>query len=174
MFETSRLRVRHFHRDDLDAFAALCADPEVMRYVGDGETLPHSEVARWIEVCGDKYATRGYGTSAVFEKATGEFVGYCGVVRAPGNDFDELIYAFDRSAWGQGYATEVGRAMLGYVFARSSLTEIYATIYEDNLGSRKVADKLGMTVEKQLTEPDGKTVIFYVIGRDALREGQPL
>lgn len=98
MFETERLLVRHFCPDDLDAFAELRADPEVMRYVGDGVTLSRSKVARWIEVCGDKYATSGYGTSAVFERGEGEFVGYCGVVRAPGNDFDERIYVFHRRA----------------------------------------------------------------------------
>lgn len=165
---TERLLVRHFNPDDLDVFAALCADPEVMRYVGDGKTLPRSEVARWIDVCKQKYAARGYGTSAVFEKATGEFVGYCGVVRAPGNDFDELIYVFHRAAWGQGYATDFGRAMLGGVFAHSSLSKIYATVYADNHASRRVADKLSMTVEKETTEPNGEPVIFYVISRDAL------
>lgn len=173
IFETERLLVRHFGPDDLDNFAELCADPEVLRYVGDGTTLSREEVAHWIEVCKDKYATRGYGTSAVFDK-TGAFVGYCGVVRAPGNDFDELIYVFHRSAWGRGYATEVGRAMLGYVLAHSSLTKIYATIHADNCTSRKVADKLGMTVEKQITEPDGEPVVFYVIGRNTFGGTQPL
>jgi RimJ/RimL family protein N-acetyltransferase len=48
VFETERLFVRHFAPDDLDDFAALCADPVVMRYVGDGQTLPRSEVALWI------------------------------------------------------------------------------------------------------------------------------
>lgn len=167
MFETERLLVRHFQVSDLDAFAELCADPEVLRYVGDGTILSRDDVKHWIEVCQQRYAARGYGTSAVFERATGEFVGYCGVVRAPGNDFDELIYVFHRSAWGQGYATEVGRAMLGYVFAHSSLSEIYATIHADNRTSRKVAAKLGMMVEKQITEPDGEPVVFYVISRDA-------
>jgi RimJ/RimL family protein N-acetyltransferase len=167
LFETERLFIRHFVADDLGDFAALCADSEVMRYVGDGQTLPRSEVARWIRVCGDKYATRGYGTSAVFERASERFIGYCGVVRAPGNDFDELIYVFHRSAWGQGYATEAGRAMLEYVFARSSLSKIYATIYADNYTSRKVADKLGMMMENEITDPDGESVIFYIISRDA-------
>ena len=164
MFTTERLLVRHFHADDLDDFAALCADPQVMRYVGDGTTLPRSDVARWIGVCQEKYAARGYGTSAVFEK-TGDFIGYCGVVRAPGNDFDELIYVFHRRAWGKGYASEVGQAMLGYVFTHSSLIEIYATIHADNHTSRGVANKPGMVTKKQITDSDGEPVVFYVIDR---------
>lgn len=165
MFETERLAVRHFQPDDLDPFAALCADPRVMRFMGDGETLPRETVAYWIEVCQQKYATRGYGTSAVFEKDGGQFVGYCGVVRAPENDFDELIYAFVVDAWGKGYATEVGRPMLDYVFAHSTLERIYATIHPENTASAHVAEKLGFRFERLQIEDDGTPVGFYVIER---------
>ena len=164
MFDTERLLVRHFQADDLDAFAELCADPEVMRYVGDGTILSREEVERWLEVCKEKYATRGYGTSAVFEKA-GAFIGYCGVVRAPSNDFDELIYVFHQRTWGHGYASEVGRAMLTYVFARSSLERIYATIYAANFPSQRVADKLGLRLEREVVEPEG-VVKVYVTERN--------
>lgn len=165
MFETERLLIRHFTSDDLNDFAELCADPEVLRYVGDGTTLTRDEVAHWINVCRMKYATRGYGTSAVFEKASGDFVGYCGVVRAPDRDFDELIYVFYKRAWGKGYATEVSQAMLVYVFARSSLPEIYATIDADNLPSQRITEKLGMRFEKEIVEEDRVKVLYYVIKR---------
>jgi RimJ/RimL family protein N-acetyltransferase len=145
MFRTERLLVRRFHPGDLDDFAALCADPAVMRFVGDGDTLSRDDVAYWIEVCERKYAERGYGTSAVFELASGDFVGYCGVVRAPDRDFDELTYVLHQRFWGLGYATEVSRAMLAHVFAVSALDEIAATIDPDNEDSLRVAVKLGFT-----------------------------
>ncbi len=166
LFKTESLVVRQFQSAALDVFAALYADPQVMRYVGDGTTLPRSEVARWIDVCQEKYRSRGYGTSAVFEKATGDFIGYCGVVRAPGNDFDELIYVFHVQSWGKGYATEAGRATLAYVFEKSTLDKIYATIYPDNGPSIKVADKLGMKFEKQERDPDGTYISYYVAERE--------
>jgi RimJ/RimL family protein N-acetyltransferase len=144
MFRTDRLMARHFGPGDLDDFSGLCADPIVMRFVGDGGTLGQSEVAHWIEVCQRKYAERGYGTSAVFERSSGDFVGYCGVIRAPGRDFDELVYVFHRRFWGLGYATEIGRAMLDYVFAVSPLEAISATIDPSNDASLRVAGKLGM------------------------------
>lgn len=166
MFETERLLVRHFDYGDLDDFAALCADPVVMRYVGDGTTLPRSEVERWIGVCHTKYATRGYGTSAVFEKATGQFIGYCGVVRAPERDFDELIYVYHTATWGKGYATEAGRAMLEYVFAHSSLDSIYATIDPDNAPSLHVAAKLGFRFVREELDEDGTRTSVLVIDRE--------
>jgi len=165
MFETERLRVRHFQPSDLDEFAALCADPLVMRFMGDGVTLPRSEVERWIGICQQKYAARGYGTSAVFEKDSGMFVGYCGVIRAPENDFDELTYAFHIVAWGKGYATEVGRAMIEYVFERSTLERIYATIHAENSASIKVVEKIGFHFDRLEIEDDGTPVRFYSIER---------
>jgi RimJ/RimL family protein N-acetyltransferase len=168
MFETERLLVRHFQPDDLDDFAALCADPRVMRYVDDGQGLPRERVAYWIEVCQQKYAARGYGTSAVFEKASGKFIGYCGVVRAPDRDFDELIYVYNVDAWGKGYAVEAGKAMLRYVFERSSLDCIYATIDPDNAASIKVATKLGFRFLRTETEDDGSRASYYLIERGSI------
>lgn len=161
MLETDRLFARHFEKEDLDDFAALCADAEVMRFVGDGTTLERSQVAGWIDVCQEKYAKRGYGTSAIFERSTGDFVGYCGVVRAPEQDFDELIYVFRRKCWGKGYATEIGREMLAHVFKISALDSISATIDPSNEPSKHVAAKLGMT-ETPFTD---KTVSYWTIQR---------
>lgn len=165
LFETERLFVRHFRPDDLDDFAGLCNDAKVMRYMGDGTLLPRSEVARWIDICQEKYAQRGYGTSAVFERESSQFIGYCGVVRAPENDFDELIYAYHVHTWGQGYATEAGRAMLAYVFEHSPLQRIYATIVAENAPSIHVAQKLGMCFEKQVIDEDGVAVDYYLLER---------
>lgn len=161
MFETDRLRARQFIPADLDDFAALCADSEVMRFVGAGTTLEPAEVAHWIDVCQEKYATRGYGTSAIFERATGAFAGYCGVVRAPDQDFDELIYVFHQKFWGKGYATEIGREMLAYVFEISTLRSISATIDPGNQQSKLVAAKLGM-VEALLAD---STVSHWILQR---------
>lgn len=128
MFSTSRLRIRGFQLSDLDDFAAMCADLHVMRYVGDGTGLDREQVARWIEICQSRYQERGFGTSAVFERDTGDFVGYCGVVRPAGQTFSELIYVLNQAAWGKGYATEVAGPMIEYVFGPSDVGEIWATI----------------------------------------------
>lgn len=165
MFRTKRLLARHFEPEDLDSFAALCADPVVMRFVGDGITLDRDVVARWIEVCQRKYTERGYGTSAVFELASGDFIGYCGVIRAPDRSFDELVYVFHQRFWGRGYATEIGRAMLDYVFAISPLDEIAATIDWDNHSSIRVARKLGMTERHRADLAEDRSFGYFAITR---------
>ena len=161
-YETDRLQVRHLTPDNLDELAALCADPVAMQYMGDGNTLTREQCAAWIEVCQMKYRERGYGTSGIFEKDTGVFVGFCGVVRTPQQTFDEIIYALAPAYWGRGYATEAARGMLDYVFEQSDLTEIYATIHADNTASIRMMQKLGLTFVEDRIEDDevGVTKVF--------------
>lgn len=164
-FVTPRLQVRQLKPDDLDGLAALCADEVAMQYMDDGETLDRETCAKWIEICQDKYHDRGYGTSGVFEKASGAFIGFCGVVRPPENDFDEIIYALAQPYWGKGYATEAARGMLHYVFTVSKLVDIYATIDPRNAASIKMMTKLGMHFVEDRPEDDGSITKVYKIDR---------
>lgn len=172
-FETERLIVRGFTTDDLDVFAELCADPIAMQYMGDGSTLDRETVQRWLDICQEKYAQRGYGTSAVIEKSSGKFIGFCGVIRAPENNFDEIIYAFTQLSWGHGYATEAAAAMLDYVFKLTDLNEIYATIHTQNAASQKMMAKLKMAYVKTETDEDGSAAEYYVLSREELSPSPP-
>lgn len=101
----------------------------------------------------------------MIETATGVFVGFCGVVRPPENDYDEIIYAFNRPAWGKGYATELVLAMLNYVFSISALDEIFATINPANAASQRVMDKINMPLIADERNDDGTTTKVYRIRR---------
>lgn len=167
-FETERLVVRHLQASDLDGLAALCGDADAMRYMDDGSTLTRDQCAGWIDICQKKYAQRGYGTSGIFHKEDDAFVGFCGVVRTPDAEYDEIIYALGQPYWGQGYATEVARAMLTYVFGISELDQIYATIHPKNLASQKIMAKLGFDFVEDRREDDGSITKVYVIARPAV------
>ena len=166
MFETDRLYARHLGPQDLDSLAELCADPIAMQYMDDGSTLTREQCNGWIGICQVKYDQRGYGTSAIIEKDTDTFVGFCGVVRAPDHDFDEIIYALDQDFWGKGYATEIARGMLDYVFSISELDAIWSTINHDNDASLKIMDKLNMRFDHDAAEDDGGITKYYVITRE--------
>lgn len=162
-YETERLQVRHLTAADLDDLAILCADPTAMRYMGDGNPLTREQCAQWIDICQSKYQERGYGTSGVFEQTNGVFVGICGVVRPPEQDFDEIIYALLPSYWGKGYATEVARGMLRYVFQTFDLDAIYATVHADNAASINMMSKLGMRFVEERIENDDEITKVYVL-----------
>jgi RimJ/RimL family protein N-acetyltransferase len=148
--ETERLILRRVTPTDLDDLVALDGDPEVMRYLSGGPPTPraaieHEYLPHWLA-----YYERGdeFGFWIVVEKASGDFLGWVHfrppVDAAP--DDVELGYRLRRSAWGRGYATEASRALIDKGFAEQGVRRVFATTYEDNLGSRRVMEKVGMSL----------------------------
>lgn len=135
---TARLRLRGFHRDDLAALAAIYADPAVMRYIRDGARTT-AQTAANIEAYYSEWALHGYGVWAVVDRGSDTLLGMCGFVERA-----EIGYIFGRASWGRGIATEAAGACLWYGFTQLGFEEIGAGALEDNAGSRRVMEKLGM------------------------------
>src|SRR5207249_7928079 len=104
--DTPRLRLRGFTTDDLDAFAAMGADPDVMRYLGPGQPMSREACAERLAAAIYRWHFRGLPTWAVVRKADGRLIGRCGLQPLPYSDLLEISYGFAKEAWGQGYATE--------------------------------------------------------------------
>src|SRR5262252_4845118 len=103
--ETDRLRLRMFDAGDINAYAEMCADPEVMRYLG-GKTLSRLESWRHMAMILGHWTLRGYGLWAVEERATGRLIGRIGCNQPEGFPAFEIGYVLAREAWGKGYARE--------------------------------------------------------------------
>ena len=99
--ETERLRLRMFRDDDLDAYFAICSDPEVMEFIGQGKTMNRLDTWRQIAVMLGHWYLRGYGSWAVEEKASGKLVGRVGFINPAGWPGLELGWALGRArgAW---------------------------------------------------------------------------
>lgn len=163
LFETQRLLIRHLEVTDVDAMFGIFSLPEVTKWMGDGEPLSQELCAKWIEVSQKNYATKGFGASAVIEKASGEFIGCSGIVYDSERQEPEIIYAFHPSAWRKGYASELVPAMLNYGLTECGLTYILATIAEANKGSAHVVEKAGMKFVTEEPNPDGHITLVYRI-----------
>jgi RimJ/RimL family protein N-acetyltransferase len=152
VIETERLLLRPLGTDDLDAFAELYADPEVTRFIGRGTTLAREEVARLLErrIC--DFERQGYGVLAVVEKQSDRLIGRCGLIhwQIDGRDELELGYIFSRSAWGKGYATEAASALRDLALEELTQRRLVALVRYGNDASARVAEKLGMTHERDV------------------------
>jgi RimJ/RimL family protein N-acetyltransferase len=157
LLETARLRLRRFVRADLDRLVELDADPEVMRYITYGVPTPRERyeleiLPRWLAFY-DAAPLLGYW--AAESKALGEFIGW---FHLRPDRFDagelELGYRLQRSVWGQGYATEGGRALVTYGFERAGASKISARTLSANLGSRRVMEKCGLAYECDFVYPE--------------------
>ena len=159
--DTDRLRLRMFRESDFDAYARICADPEVMRHLGDGKPLTPDDAWRQMAWILGHWELRGYGLWAVEERATGALVGRIGHINPAGWPGFELGWMLGRAWWGKGYATEGARRALDYAFTELDRPHVISLIRPDNLASIRVAERLGETLEG--------TVELY--GSDALVYG---
>jgi RimJ/RimL family protein N-acetyltransferase len=166
--ETDRLTLRMFREEDLDAYAAMCADPEVMRYLGEGKTLARADAWRQMAMILGHWRLRGFGFWAVEERATGALLGRIGFFQPEGWPGFELGWTLRREAWGHGYATEGARRALRHAFTTMDRAHVISLIYPANTPSIRVAERIGETVERRV-ELFGHEVLVYGITRDAWR-----
>lgn len=163
LFSTPRLDIRRLHAPDAAAMYDIYGDLDTVRWVGDSKPLTLDECAHWIDISLANYERRGYGMSAVVDRASGGMIGCCGIVHPGGQEEAEIKYAFRRDTWGRGFANEVVPAMLAYGFQSFGLNRIIATVDPENVVSVHLLTKHGMkfvTVEKN---EDGTETATYAV-----------
>lgn len=162
VFQTERLAVRRWRDSDLTALLAVYGDAGAMRWVGDGKAITHEECVHWLAVTRANYAKRGYGMFAVEERASAQVIGFCGIVHPGGQAEPEIKYAFLRSHWGLGLATEAVTALVRYGADVHGLRHIIATTAPENVASHRVLLKAGMERGELRDNGDGsRTQLFH-------------
>jgi RimJ/RimL family protein N-acetyltransferase len=142
--QSERLLLRAFSDADLDAYAAMCADAEVMRYLSvTGALLSREDAWRQMALFAGHWTLRGFGMWAVEERVSGQFVGRVGLHQPEGWPDRELGWSLARPAWGRGYATEAARAAADYAFRTLRWPHLIHLILPGNDRSIRVAERLG-------------------------------
>ncbi|MEU9735077.1 GNAT family N-acetyltransferase [Streptomyces sp. NPDC048002] len=143
---TDRLLLRRWRASDLAPWAALNADPEVRRYFPELLTRERSDASAARSEA--DLERRGWGWWALEVRDSGEFIGFAGLDPVDeGMPFTgvEAGWRLARSAWGHGYASEAGRAVVSFGLGHLGLTEVLAVTAAANLRSRAVMRRIGMT-----------------------------
>ncbi len=163
IIETERLVLRELREEDFPDYEILAADIEVMRYLG-GKTQNRVEAWRHMGYLVGHWVLRGYGYWAAEEKETGKFIGRIGFSNPAGWPGFELGWTIAPGYQGRGFASEGARRLLKYAFEDLDKPHVISLIHPDNTPSRKVAEKLGETLEGE-TEVLGMPVLIYGIDR---------
>ncbi|HUG34017.1 MAG TPA: GNAT family N-acetyltransferase [Anaerolineales bacterium] len=150
--ETKHLILRHLVMDDLDALFALYRDPEIRKYFPEG-VLTLEETREELE-----WHMHGHprhpqlGLWATIHKESGKFIGRCGLLPWEIDDRleVEIAYLLDKSFWGQGLAAEAARGLMEYGFEKLRLSRLICLIDPDNIASQRVAERIGMTLERKV------------------------
>ncbi len=158
--ETPRLKLREFRESDLEQYAVMCADPEVMRYLGTGGTLTSDETWRAIAGMLGHWQLRGFGMWALESKETGELVGRAGFIYPAGWPGFELGWVLGKPYWGRGYATEAAREALRWGYEVLKRDRVISLIRKANKPSIKVAERLGSKLAGEVELLGAKALVY--------------
>ncbi|WP_141631384.1 GNAT family N-acetyltransferase [Mobilicoccus pelagius] len=164
--ETMRLTLRRWREDDVAPMSEIDADPEVMRWIGDGSVRDlaqtREDVARWER----GWDEHGFGLFAVEERASGDLLGFTGL--SVPRFLPEILPAVEigwrlaRRSWGQGLATEAARAVLSFAFEDRGLDRVVSVAHVENEASLRVMRRIGMRVALRTVVPDtGVPVVVH-------------
>ena len=163
--DTERLRLTAFSMDHLDALHALWTDPDVRRYLWDGEVISRERAAEVISDSERNFAERGYGFRAMLlrDEAIAEvdaLVGFCGYRLFEDSGEPELLYGILPRYWGKGLVSEAAHALIRDGFERNGFTRIIAATDTPNQSSVKVMQRLGMVFLRR-GEFHGLDTVFF-------------
>jgi RimJ/RimL family protein N-acetyltransferase len=154
---TERLLLRPLAADDAEALHVMNADPEVMRFIGNGEPLTLEETEARAAKAEAHWDAHGWGFFAAVETATGTLIGWAAL--ATPHFLPEILpvtelgWRVRSDRWGRGYAPEAARAVAGFAFGELGLDRLVSCIHSRNAASIRVAEKLGMALERETTVP---------------------
>jgi RimJ/RimL family protein N-acetyltransferase len=169
---TERLRLRAFQANDLDAYAAMQANPEVMRHMVMGRTSTRVEVWRTMLTSLGSWALRGYGMWAC-EKLDGPtFIGSVGIFHPLDWPEPEIAYSLDQPFWRQGFATEAASAARDWLFAHFPLSRAASFIRPENHASKRVVERLGAVCERTFELRDAS--YEYWVHHGPVKEQEPM
>lgn len=162
VFDTRRMRVRRWRASDQADLLGLYSDPDVIRWVDDGQALTPAEADAWMQVTQTNYETRGYGMFAIEDRENALTIGFGGIIHPGGQPDPEIKYAFYPHMWGRGLATEFVRGLLAYGIKAHKLQGFIATIAPQNTASRHVVLKAGLHQIQSRTEEDKSQTDVFV------------
>jgi [ribosomal protein S5]-alanine N-acetyltransferase len=165
ILESERLVLGTWQPSDVAEFRPIATDPEVMRYITGGVPWSDEQIQSFVDRQIKLYSERGFCRWKLIEKASGNFIGFCGVGfwHVAAQD-PEIGWWLARCGWGRGLATEAARLALRDAFERSRLDRIVSIARPANTASTRIMQKLGLTLETEF-EHDGVHLVRYAIDR---------
>ena len=179
MIETERLLLRLPVPGDAEQLLESLADPEVMRYIGRGETATLPDAIEQVDRMRRAWRADGFGRFVVVRRDDGAVIGRVGLlawdpetwasgVRSEiGPDAEiELGWTLARRAWGHGYATEAARAARDWTLAEVRPNRVISLIHPDNERSKRVATKIGQRFDRAVTTARGLPAEVWALPPD--------
>lgn len=157
---TPRLELRAFADADLNAYAHICADEEVMRHIGAGGPVGADVAWRQMAIFNGSWSLRGLGMWAIEERSSGALIGRVGYLCPPDWPGIELGWLLAREHWGRGHAVEAARAARAFGRAHLGVADLISLIRPDNTRSIVLAERLGARLDGALTLMGQQALVY--------------
>lgn len=161
---TERLILRRWRDEDHGPFAAICADPDVMEFIGDGSVRTPEQASALINYAEKAWDKDGFGLFAVELRDNGELIGFSGLARP--NFMPELLpsveigWRLGKAHWGKGYATEAAEEVLTFATSLRSIHEIVSICQLGNAASVRIMEKIGLKFDRRSFDPTCDREVF--------------
>jgi RimJ/RimL family protein N-acetyltransferase len=141
----------------------------VTRFSVNGAHTREDIQTKYLPSCLRRYSRDGFGQWAIVRKSDGACIGECGICaqEVDGKKEYEISYRLRRDDWGRGLASEAAQACRDYAFKRLGLQRLISILEPDNAASVRVAERMGMTLEKRAAFHNVAVLIYSVMNEAA-------
>jgi len=168
ILETTRLMLRPFLLQDVEALHVFFTLPDVRRFLWDDRVVSRDTVQGLIAASLASFSAQGFGQWVAEDRASRALVGFCGLRTIDETPEIEILYGLVRERWREGLATEAGNAVLTHAFLRVGLPRVVGRTDSPNLASVRVLERLGMWFEGEHVV-HGLPTLHYAISQAAFR-----
>jgi ribosomal-protein-alanine N-acetyltransferase len=162
--KTANLNLRAFSEKDIDDMHHILMGENVLQYFPNSSSPSREQVGKMIRNLLKHWDEHEYGLWAIESRPEGKLMGRCGLQYLPATNEVEVDFILGTQFWGQGYATQAGKASLKYGFENLGLNIIVGIVHTDNFVSQRVLEKIGMRFT-EAKEYFGMACYRYAIGR---------
>ena len=154
VLETRRLMIRGFMLSDLDDYMVMVSDPEVVRYIADGEPLNSDMAWQSLAYMIGHWQLAGLGLWALEDKVSGRVIGRAGIYNAPGWFGPELGWMLCRDFQGIGLASEAAESIMKWYESNGTDKPLISVVHPDNKPALKLVKRLGGSFDEAVKVQD--------------------
>lgn len=167
-FRTERLTLRITAAEDAPLVLALLNMPKWLKYIGERNVKSLAAAEQYIaDRMTPQYERLGYGNYTVIRKADGVKMGTCGLYDREGLDGIDIGFAFLPAYEGKGYGYEAARRITDFAREELKMPAIRGITVAENIASRRLLEKLGMTFKEYVRLPDDEEkLLLYETGEE--------
>ena len=150
VLSSERIILRGWQDSDFHPYTTLVSDPVIMRFIGGG-AMSYKEARKEFDGMREQWINRKIGIFVIADKTSDELLGFTGLFESPLIDEPELSWSLSAKNHGKGYASEAAVLARNWAFREHNIGPLMSLVHPDNISSKRVAERLGASVESHTT-----------------------